>query len=142
MYNNDTKKGSLFYLFSLSNMLDLIRRTSVHSTSLLYFDVLQQSLSIVVHTCATISLEHAVTSLPSCISSATTSQPSLNRPIHSYNVEQLMLLLPYTAVIVFRISAYVLPDLTRNLIATHCSILASTSMLHKNQHVIISSPRY
>ncbi len=33
-----TKTGSPFYLLSLSNMLDLIRRTSVHSSSLLYFD--------------------------------------------------------------------------------------------------------
>ncbi len=32
------KTGSPFYLLSLSNMLDLIRRTSVHSISLLYFD--------------------------------------------------------------------------------------------------------
>ncbi len=33
-----TKTGSPFYLLSLSNMLDLIHRTSVHSGSLLYFD--------------------------------------------------------------------------------------------------------
>ncbi len=33
-----TKTGSLFYLFSLSNMLVLIRCTSIHSSSLLYFD--------------------------------------------------------------------------------------------------------
>ncbi len=33
-----TKTGSPFYLLSLSNMLDLIHRTSVHSSSLLYFD--------------------------------------------------------------------------------------------------------
>ncbi len=33
-----TKTGSPFYILSLSNMLDLIRCTSVHSSSLLYFD--------------------------------------------------------------------------------------------------------
>ncbi len=33
-----TNTGSPIYLFSLSNMLDLIRRTSVHSSSLLYFN--------------------------------------------------------------------------------------------------------
>ncbi len=33
-----TKMGSPFYLLSLSNMLDLIRCNSVHSSSLLYFD--------------------------------------------------------------------------------------------------------
>ncbi len=33
-----TKTGSPFYLLSLSNMLDLTPGTSVHSSSLLYFD--------------------------------------------------------------------------------------------------------
>ncbi len=33
-----TKTGSPYYLLSLSNMLDLIHRTSIHSSSLLYFD--------------------------------------------------------------------------------------------------------
>ncbi len=35
---NQTKTSSPFYLLSLSNMLDLIPGTSVHSSSLLYFD--------------------------------------------------------------------------------------------------------
>ncbi len=39
-----TKTGSPFYLLSLSNTLDLIRRTSVHSSSLLYFDDCKQGL--------------------------------------------------------------------------------------------------
>ncbi len=35
---SQTKTGSLFYLLSLSNMLDLIPGSSVHYSSLLYFD--------------------------------------------------------------------------------------------------------
>ncbi len=41
-----TQTGSPFYLLSLSNMLDLIRHTNVHSSSLLYFDGLDTSKGI------------------------------------------------------------------------------------------------
>ncbi len=40
-----TKTGLPFYLLSFSNMLDLICRTSVHSSSLLYFDAPAEQIS-------------------------------------------------------------------------------------------------
>ncbi len=47
-----TKTGLPFYLLSLSNMLDLIRLTSVHSSSLLYFDIPNEYLKVIISSSA------------------------------------------------------------------------------------------
>ncbi len=74
----------------------------------------------------------AVHGRPSHALSIIESLPSPKRPIHSYIAEGLILATPYTANNIAQILVFILPDLTKNLIITVCSIIGLYSVVQKN----------